>query len=60
MIVELTPAGRRTIEVLFPKFNAEESAVAAHLDASEQDDLAAMLRSLLRAVAPGGDERPVV
>lgn len=60
VIVELTPAGRRTIEVLFPKFNAEESAVAAHLDPAQQEDLAAMLRSLLRAVAPGGDVSPVV
>lgn len=53
VIVELTPAGRRTIEALFPKFNAEESVVAAHLDPRQQDDLAAMLRSLLRAVVPG-------
>ncbi len=52
VIVELTSAGRRTIEVLFPKFNAEESSVAAHLDPEQQEDLAAMLRSLLRAVAP--------
>ncbi len=28
VIVELTPSGRTTIEGLFPKFNAEESAVA--------------------------------
>ncbi len=27
--------------------------MAAHLDPQQQDDLAAMLRSLLRAVAPG-------
>jgi MarR family transcriptional regulator, organic hydroperoxide resistance regulator len=60
VIVELTPTGRRTIEVLFPKFNAEESALAAHLDPSQQEDLAAMLRSLLRAVTPGGDGGPVV
>ena len=55
VIVALTPSGRRTIESLFPKFNAEESAVAAHLGPEQQDDLAAMLRSLLRAVAPGED-----
>lgn len=50
VIVELTAAGRHTIEELFPKFNAEESAVAAHLDAEQQEALAAMLRLLLRAV----------
>jgi DNA-binding MarR family transcriptional regulator len=54
VIVELTSLGRATIESLFPKFNAEESSVAAHLSPEQQDDLAAMLRSLLRAVAPGG------
>jgi MarR family transcriptional regulator, organic hydroperoxide resistance regulator len=52
VIVELTPKGRSTIEALFPKFNAEESSVASHLSAAQQDDLAAMLRSLLSAVAP--------
>ncbi len=57
VIVELTPDGRRTIEVLFPRFNEEESAVASHLDPEQQDDLAAMLRSLLRAVGPSGDRR---
>jgi DNA-binding MarR family transcriptional regulator len=60
VIVSLTPTGRDTIEVLFPRFNAEESVLAAHLDAAQQDDLAAMLRSLLRAVAPGGDGAPLV
>lgn len=52
VIVELTTSGRDTIADLFPKFNAEESAVAAHLEPQQQEDLAAMLRSLLRAVAP--------
>jgi DNA-binding MarR family transcriptional regulator len=65
VIVGLTPAGTRTIEVLFPRFNEEERAVAGHLDAAEQEALASMLRSLLRAVAPevaagDGDASPVV
>jgi DNA-binding MarR family transcriptional regulator len=60
VIVELTPSGRATIEELFPRFNAEESAVAAHLEPQQQDDLAAMLRSLLRAVAPTERVDPVV
>jgi len=59
VIVELTPSGRTTIEGLFPKFNAEEVSVVSHLSADQQDSLAAMLRSLLRAVAPA-DGAPVV
>lgn len=55
--VSLTAAGRRRIEDLFPKFNAEEVAVAAELSAPEQEQLARMLRTMLRAVtpAPGPD-----
>jgi DNA-binding MarR family transcriptional regulator len=52
VVVTLTRAGRRMIETLFPKFNAEESAVAAQLTGAQQDHLAAMLRALLRAVVP--------
>ncbi len=48
--VTLTDPGRRKIEELFPRFNAEESAVASHLSAEEQDAMAAMLRSMLRRV----------
>jgi DNA-binding MarR family transcriptional regulator len=59
VIVELTPSGRTTIEGLFPKFNAEEASVVSHLSADQQDSLAAMLRSLLRAVAPS-DGTPAV
>ncbi len=58
VIVALTPTGRSTIEELFPRFHAEESALAAHLEPQQQDDLAAMLRSLLRAVTPSERERP--
>jgi DNA-binding MarR family transcriptional regulator len=61
VIVRLTELGRAKIEELFPRFNAEESVVASHLDPSQQDDLAAMLRSLLRAVAPPAEgPTPVV
>jgi DNA-binding MarR family transcriptional regulator len=60
VIVELTSKGRSTIEALFPKFNAEESSVASHLSAAQQDDLAAMLRSLLSAVAPNDRNGRVV
>jgi DNA-binding MarR family transcriptional regulator len=46
--VSLTRTGRRKIEKLFPKFNAEESSITAHLSPQDQERLATMLRSLLR------------
>ena len=55
VLVSLTAPGRTTIAHLFPRFNAEESAVAAHLSGEQQDALAAMLRSLLRAVERSGN-----
>jgi MarR family transcriptional regulator, organic hydroperoxide resistance regulator len=55
VIVSLTPSGRRKIEELFPRFNAEEVAVTAHLSGAQQDALAGMLRSMLRVVDPNGD-----
>ena len=54
VLVKLTARGRAKIEDLFPKFNAEESSVAAGLSPTEQEHLAAMLRTLLRAVGPAG------
>ncbi len=46
--VSLTDRGRSKIEELFPRFNAEEAAVTAHLSGAEQESMAAMLRSMLR------------
>jgi len=51
VLVSLTPSGRRTIEALFPRFNAEEASVASALSVEEQERVAAMLRSLFRRVA---------
>jgi DNA-binding MarR family transcriptional regulator len=51
VVVSLTAEGRRKIEHLFPRFNEEEAAVTAHLAPDEQDELAGLLRSMLRAVA---------
>jgi DNA-binding MarR family transcriptional regulator len=48
--VSLTRRGQRKIEELFPRFNAEEVAVTAHLSFEDQEQLARTLRSLLRAV----------
>lgn len=50
--VSLTPEGRKKIETLFPKFNEEEVAITTHLSPGHQDQLASMLRSMLRAVSP--------
>jgi DNA-binding MarR family transcriptional regulator len=55
VLVSLTGAGHRKIEKLFPRFNAEEVAVASELSAAQQESLAAMLRTLLRAVDPSAD-----
>jgi DNA-binding MarR family transcriptional regulator len=46
--VSLTPKGRAKIGDLFPRFNAEEVAVTAHLSPQDQHRLASMLRSMLR------------
>ena len=46
--VSLTPRGRKKIEALFPRFNAEESAVTSDLTPDEQDSMAEMLRSMLK------------
>lgn len=48
--VSLTEAGQRKIADLFPRFNAEEAELTAHLDPQEQERLAALLRSMLRRV----------
>jgi DNA-binding MarR family transcriptional regulator len=50
VLVSLTPAGRKTIEHLFPRFNAEETAIAGALDERDQVRLASLLRSLSRSV----------
>lgn len=46
--VSLTELGKRKIEDLFPRFNAEEVAVTSHLSPEQQDAMASMLRSMLR------------
>ena len=54
VLVSLTPSGRKKIEALFPRFNAEEARVASVLPGEDQDRLAKMLRELLAGV----DTRP--
>jgi len=53
VLVSLTPVGRRKIEGLFPRYNAEEVSVTEHLSPEDQDALARLLRSMLRAVENG-------
>lgn len=50
VLLSLTPTGRRKIEDLFPRFNAEEASVASALSEEQQTHLAALLRSLYREV----------
>ncbi len=50
VLISLTTKGKRKIEQLFPRFNAEEVAVTSHLDAAQREALAGMLRSMYRAV----------
>ena len=50
VLLSLTPSGRRKIQDLFPRFNAEEARVASALSADDQDRLAVMLRGLTRGV----------
>ncbi|HEY7401279.1 MAG TPA: MarR family transcriptional regulator [Actinomycetota bacterium] len=54
VLVSLTPSGRRKIEHLFPRFNAEEVALTARLSGGEQEALAGMLRSMFRTVEDRG------
>ena len=55
--VALTAEGARRIADLFPRFNAEERAITAHLTPAEQDAIAAMLRGMLRSVGGSVDDR---
>jgi DNA-binding MarR family transcriptional regulator len=55
VLLSLTPSGRRTIEALFPTFNAEEARLASALDPDRQTELATLLRALYRQVERQGD-----
>jgi DNA-binding MarR family transcriptional regulator len=53
--VELTAAGRRAIERIFPRFNAGETELVAGLTAKEREQLANLLRRLVRSVRDVSD-----
>jgi DNA-binding MarR family transcriptional regulator len=57
VLLTLTPSGRRKIEELFPRFNAEEAQMASVLSAEDQERFAEMLRTLLRRVEGGRPRR---
>lgn len=48
--IELTPSGERLIETLFPKFNQHERVAVATLSASEQRELARLLRKVTHGI----------
>jgi MarR family transcriptional regulator, organic hydroperoxide resistance regulator len=50
VLVSLEPKGQGVIERLFPAFNMGESFVSASLSQREKDQLASLLRTIIRAV----------
>jgi DNA-binding MarR family transcriptional regulator len=55
VLLSLTASGRSKIEHLFPRFNDHEVMLASNLTDHQQEQLASMLRTLLRAVDPDAD-----
>jgi MarR family transcriptional regulator, organic hydroperoxide resistance regulator len=50
VLVSLEPRGQDVIERLFPAFNRGEALVSASLTAKEKDQLASLLRKIIRTV----------
>ncbi len=50
VLVALEPKGLAVIERLFPAFNAGEAMVSASLSEAEKDQLATLLRKIIRSV----------
>jgi DNA-binding MarR family transcriptional regulator len=50
VLVSLEPRGRDVIERLFPAFNRGEALVSAGLSGPEKDQLASLLRTIIRTV----------
>src|ERR1700751_6296480 len=51
VLVSLEPKGLGVIERLFPAFNMGEAFVSASLSEQEKEELASLLRTIIRAVA---------
>ena len=52
-LVSLEPKGLGVIERLFPAFNQSETFVSSSLSPQEQDQLASLLRKIIRSVEDG-------
>jgi DNA-binding MarR family transcriptional regulator len=52
VMVTLRPRGRDVIERLFPAFNAGEAFVSSSLTPEEKEQLAGLLRKIIRSVEP--------
>jgi MarR family transcriptional regulator, organic hydroperoxide resistance regulator len=50
VLVSLEPGGLRVIERLFPAFNAGEAKVSAPLTTAEKEQLAVLLRKIIRSL----------
>jgi DNA-binding MarR family transcriptional regulator len=50
VLVSLEPKGQDVIERLFPAFNRGEAQVSAGLAADEKEQLASLLRTIIRTV----------
>jgi len=50
VLVSLEPKGREVIERLFPAFNRGEAQVSAGLSGADKDQLASLLRTVIRTV----------
>jgi DNA-binding MarR family transcriptional regulator len=55
VLVSLEPKGLGVIERLFPAFNAGEAVVSASLTGAEKDQLAALLRKIIRSMEDPAD-----
>jgi hypothetical protein len=53
VLVSLEPKGLGVIERLFPAFNLGEATVSAALAQDEKNQLAALLRKIIRSVEEG-------
>ncbi|HLJ98956.1 MAG TPA: MarR family winged helix-turn-helix transcriptional regulator [Streptosporangiaceae bacterium] len=55
VLVSLEPTGREVIERLFPAFNAGEAEVSSALSEEEREQLAMLLRKIIRSVEDTSD-----
>ncbi len=56
VLIQLTKAGKSTIERLFPRFNKHEALAAGGLTTAEQTELARLLRKMLTHVESLDDD----